>query len=256
MLDVSRGTGTRLTFGAGDSYDPVWSPDGSRIIFAFDDNSGWSLPQKLVSSAKEDEVVLRAIEPACSPTSWSPSGRFLLCASRESKPEKANVWVVPLDGARKLVPFLVAEFNESQAHFSPDGNWVAYSSDESGQPEVYVRSFSMNSSGTAVEPGAKWLISKGSGDQPRWRGDGRELYYRSLPDGKVMAVEISISPAFRVAPPRPVGAAIPVPSWWPGDFGSAWDSSADGKHFVAPAPLTGKPEPYTMVLNWQAGLKR
>ena len=87
--------------------------------------------------------------------------------------------MLPLEGDKKPVPFLVTEFNEGQARFSPDGHWVAYTSDESGHYEVYVRSFSMNSAGTAVEAGGKWQISNGYGRQPRWRGDGRELYYRS-----------------------------------------------------------------------------
>ncbi len=109
--------------------------------------------------------------------------------------------MLPLEGDKKPVPFLSREFNEGQARFSPDGHWVAYTSDESGQNEVYVRSFSMNSAGTAVEAGGKWKISDGFGTDPRWRGDGRELYYLSR-GGGLLAVEIATNPAFRAGKPQ------------------------------------------------------
>jgi hypothetical protein len=131
---------------------------------------------------------------------------------------------------------------------------VAYTSNESGRPEVYVRSFSMESGPAAVDPGVKSQISNGGGVQPRWRGDGRELYYYSLRDGKVMAVDIATTPALRPGTPRPFGAAPPLTPTWPGPS-ALWDFAADGKRFLALADV-GKPEPFTVVLNWQAGLKR
>jgi hypothetical protein len=132
---------------------------------------------------------------------------------------------------------------------------VAYTSDESGQREIYVRSFSMNSAGTAVEAGSKWHVSVGSGTYAHWRGDGRELYYRSVPDGRLMAVDIATSPSFRAGTPRPLGTPLPFSPAWP-DAGTLWDSTADGKRFLVATPVMGKPEPYTVVLNWQAGLKK
>jgi eukaryotic-like serine/threonine-protein kinase len=152
--------------------------------------------------------------------------------------------VLPVEGDRKPVPFLIKEFNEGQARFSPDGHWVAYTSDESDQREIYVRSFSMNSAGTAVEAGGKWPISNGFGVEPRWRGDGRELYYRSR-GGRLMSDEIATSPAFRAGNPQPLGVLT---------FG-LWDSAADGRRFLLSVNKRG-PQPYTVVLNWQAGLKR
>jgi Tol biopolymer transport system component len=157
---------------------------------------------------------------------------------------KNDLWVLPLDNDKKPVPFLSTKFNERQARFSPDGHWVAYTSDESGQDEVYVRSFSMNSAGTAVEAGGKWPISNGFGADPRWRGDGRELYYRSRGGGR-LAVEIATNPAFRTGNPQPLGLLT---------FAS-WDSAADGRRFLSLANNSG-PQSYTVVLNWQAGLKK
>jgi len=160
--------------------------------------------------------------------------------------------VLPLEGGKKPIPFLTTEFDEQAARFSPDGHWVAYVSNESGQPEVYVRSFSMNSAGTAMVASAKWQISDGFAQRPRWRNDGRELYYRSFPDGRLMGVGITTSPTFRAGKPRPLGVVVP-----PGiGLALTWDSTTDGKRFLVVLPDKGKTEPYTVLLNWQAGLKK
>jgi Tol biopolymer transport system component len=198
LLDLSRDTSTRFTFGSGiDSY-PVWSPDGSRIIF----RTGNDLYQKPASGAKDAELLLRFSKFAYA-ESWSRDGRFLLYQMLDPK-TMWDIWVLPLEGDKKPVPFLVTEFRERDACFSPDGHWVAYISDESGRYEVYVRSFAVNSAGTAVEAGGKWQISNGYGREPRWRSDGRELYYTGG-DGQVMAVEIATNPEFKPGKAQPLG---------------------------------------------------
>ena len=253
LLDLSRSTSTRFTFGSAIDADPVWSPDGNRIVFSSNRDGGtFTLYQKLVSGVKEEEVLLKTSVNKF-PTSWSRDGRFLLYDSLDPT-MKMDIWVLPLESDKHPVPFLRTEFWESDAHFSPDGHWVAYVSDESGQPEVYVRSFATNSGGTAVEVGGKWLISNGSGVQPRWRGDGRELFYRSPRDGKVMAVEVAAGPTFRPGMARPLGTVQRLPRAWP-DPGSLWDSTADGRRFIT-ASVLGRQESFTVVLNWQTGLKK
>jgi eukaryotic-like serine/threonine-protein kinase len=244
LLDLSRETSTRFTFGlqAGIDSHPVWSPDGSRIIFS----SGNDLYQKPTSSVKDAELLLESSAPQA--MGWSRDGRFLLYRIFDPKTDW-DFWVLPLEGDKKPVPFLVTAFNQRNARFSPDGHWVAYDSNESGHYEVYVRSFAMNSTGTAVEAGGKWQISNGYGSQPCWRGDGRELYYRAR-DGQVMAVEIATNHEFRPGRPQPLGFLA----------GTEWDCTADGRRFLVAVPkTTGKgdrPEPYTVILNWQAGLKK
>ena len=161
----------------------------------------------------------------------------------------------PLQGGGKPLPFLITEFKDHQARFSPDGRWVAYTSDESGQDEIYVRSFSMRSDGTAVEAGGRWHVSVGSGAEPHWRGDGRELYYRSLPDGKLMAVEIATKPTLRAGIPRALGIPAPYAEPWP-DGAARWDSTSDGKRFLVVLPSPRKPQRLTVIVNWQAGLKK
>jgi eukaryotic-like serine/threonine-protein kinase len=245
LLDLSRDMTTRFTFGSAVDASPVWSPDGSRVIFS----SGNNLYQKAASGVKDAELLLKASGLAYA-GSWSRDGRFLLYIVNDPK-TKWDIWVLPLGGDKKPVPFLVTEFNEGAVRFSPDGHWVAYTSDETGHFEIYVRSFAMNSAGTAVEAGAKWQVSNGYGIYPHWRGDGRELYYRVL-DGRVMAVEIATNPEFRPGKPQPLGFA--------GGTGAApdymWDSTADGRRFLVAAPKSNGPEAYTVILNWQASLKR
>jgi eukaryotic-like serine/threonine-protein kinase len=256
LLDLSRGTNTRFTFGSALDSDPVWSPDGGRIIFSSMRKGGRGLYLKVVSGIKEEEVLLKPGE-ARYPTSWSHDGRFLLYQERNPS-AKLNIWVLPLEGDRKPVQFVATEFSEGDAHFSPDGRWVAYVSDESGQPEVYVRSFSLpgtTASGETVKyADVKFQISNGPGFQPRWRADGRELFYRSIPNGKVMAVEIAAGPAFRAGAPRAVGNSQPLFQGWPSP-GSRWDSSPDGKRFLTLTTVPTKPKPLSVVLNWQSGLK-
>jgi hypothetical protein len=107
----------------------------------------------------------------------------------------------------------------------------------------------MNSAGTAVEPGGKWLVSNGTGFGPHWRGDGRELDYLTFPDERMMAVEIAAGPAFRAGKPQPLGWSIPPRA--------AWDATADGKRFLVAVPKSSSgPESYTVILNWQTGLKK
>jgi Tol biopolymer transport system component len=254
LMDLPGGRSTRFTFGSAMDVGPVWSPDGSSIIFESNRDGRGNLYQKPVSSLKEEEILLRSSEDN-NPESWSRDGRFLLYLARKPNKNETDIWVLPLEGDKKPFPFLITDFSEDDAHFSPDGRWVAYTSDESGQREVYVRSFSMNPARTAVEAGGKWHISAGSGAWPHWRNDGRELYYRSLPDGRLMAVDIATTPTFRAGTPRPLGTPLSFTTEWP-DEGTLWDSTADGKRFLIAAPMMDKPEPYTVVLNWQAGLKR
>jgi eukaryotic-like serine/threonine-protein kinase len=224
----------------------VWSPDGSRIIFNSNRDGPFNLYQEQVNGAKDGEVLLKSGEDKF-PSSWSRDGRFLLYTVSDPK-TKNDIWVLPLEGHKQPVPLLNTEFDEYNARFSPDGHWIAYASNESGRFEVYVRSFSMNSDGTVVKAGSKWQISDGSGVTPRWRDDGRELYYRSQAGNQsIMAVEIVTSPVFRAGSPKPL---VPLSTQ------AIWDSASDGQRFLVSLPKSGKPEPYTVVLNWQASLKK
>jgi eukaryotic-like serine/threonine-protein kinase len=254
VMDLSRiGESTRFAIGSPKDTHPVWSPDGSHIIFRSNRDGPYNLYQKRADGAKDEEVLLKSSEDKY-PTSWRRDGRFLLYTTVNPK-TKADIWVLPLEGGRKPLPFLITESSERQARFSPDGRWVAYTSDESGQDEIYVRSFSMKADGTAVETSGRWHVSIGSGAEPHWRGDGRELYYRSLLDGKLMAVEIATKPSLRAGMPRPLGVPVPFIKPWP-DSDAGWDPAPDGKRFLVVTNSPTKPQRFTVILNWQAGLKK
>ena len=251
LLDFARGTNTRFTFGQGSNVLPVWSPDGSRIIFTSSRDGALNLYQKAASGVKDEEQLLKSSDSKY-PTSWSSDGRFLLYTAVDPK-TKEGLWVLPLEGDRKPMPFLRTEFNELDGRFSPDMRWVAYQSDESGNNEIYIRGFSPTS-GASMDTSGKWQVSVGGGTGPRWRRDGKELYYRA-PDGKVMAVEIMARQAFQSGTPKPLfqvplipGRTIPI---------SIWDVTSDGSRFLLTTPATeSSPSPFTVILNWTAILKK
>ena len=250
LLDFSRGTSTRFTFGSSLDQVPTWSPDGSRIVFASDRSGVFDLYQKPASGAQDEELLLKSSENKY-PTNWSRDGRFLLYTASAPKTTKGDLWVLPLEGDKKPFPFLRTEFNSGDGQFSPDGRWVAYVSDESGRNEIYVRTFSPDSTAAASAAGGKWLISTGGGEGPRWRGDGKELYYLT-PDG-LMAVEIAADPVFQAGVPKVLfqAPAQGIATSY------QWSVTSDGKRFLFVASAAqSRQAAFTLVLNWQAALKK
>ncbi len=243
LIDLAQGgAGTRFSFGSRADNNPQWSPDGNRIVFSSDREGRFDLYQKPADSSREEEPLLKSGEDKFA-TSWSRDGRFLLYASLHPK-TKFDLWVLDLARGGRQLPLLVSDANERQARLAPDAHWVAYTSDESGQDEIYVRSFAVNQAGTAVEVGGKVPISNGYGVDPRWRDDGRELYYQSR-DGRIVAVEIALHPAFRAGKPQPLGAST----------STVWDAAPDGRHFLSLGSRGGT-QTFTVMLDWQAGLKK
>ena len=159
--------------------------------------------------------------------------------------------MLPFGGDKKPVAFLRTEFDEREGHFSPDGRWVAYTSNESGRNEIYIRAFSSDSLAAPSDAGSKWLISTDGGSDPRWRGDGKELYYRGT-GGRLMAVEIATNPTVRAGIPKTL--FVVPPEGGPAQ-GSRWDVTADGKRFLIPVGRSTT-TPFIVVQNWQAGLKK
>jgi len=243
--ELARDTSTKITSGHSLNWEAVWSPDGNRIIFASDRDGPSNLYQKAASGAGKEELVLKS-EEEIYPYDWSEVGRFLLYVA-VGPGLTGKLWFLPLTGDdRKPVRYLQTDDNESHAQFSPDGHFVAYNSNAAGVSDVYVQPF-------PVAPSGKWKI--GSGSQPRWRRDGRELFYIS-PDSKVMAVDVTTTPVFKAGTPKPLFTA---PIWAGARFVSRYDVTADGKKFLIttvpeenPAVIT----PITVELNWEAGLKK
>ena len=159
---------------------------------------------------------------------------------------KLDLWILPLTGEAKPTPLLQSSVNESQGQFSPDGKWFAYTSDETGRPEVYVQTF--------PPAGGKWQISGNSGSQPSWRRDGQELFYLD-PEKKLMAVSIALEPGFE--------AGVPLPLFETNVFRTdlGWNKqyapAADGRRFLINTVLQETSgSQIHVVLNWQADLKK
>jgi eukaryotic-like serine/threonine-protein kinase len=259
LRDLVRGTDRRFTSDPSQNLNPFWSPKGDRIVYR--SNRGGKqgdLYQKATSGSGQDEVLLSNAN-AKVVTQWSRDGRFIVYFENDRK-TRQDLWVFPVGDApsgkteQKPVVFLKTEFNEIQGQLSPDSRWMAYSSDVSGMREVYVRPF--------PSADVEVRISTAGGEQPRWRGDGKELYYVSA-DGKLTAVAVKAS-----AGPKPVfDAGTPVPLFDAHLAGLGvtvyfnYDVTADGKRFLAitdgaTAATGASAPPLTVVTNWTAGLKR
>jgi hypothetical protein len=159
-----------------------------------------------------------------------------------------DLWVAPQFGDRKPFPYLQTQFNEDYGAFSPNGRWVAYMSDESGRNEIYVQAFPFS--------GAKFQISAGGGAEPNWRNDGTELFYRSS-DGKLMVVQVKAGAAFESGVPKSLFPVVEVGGFVEAGFERSYAVSSDGQRFLVAASAGGdKSAPMTVVLNWQAGLKK
>ncbi|HEV8486662.1 MAG TPA: hypothetical protein VGV87_24160, partial [Blastocatellia bacterium] len=244
LMDLARGTASPFTFEQTIDFAPIWSPDGNRIVFASLRDGPPNLLQKVSNSAGNEEPLLKNFIPKI-PFDWSRDGRFIIYGVIDPK-TSWDLWVLPLDGDRTPIPFLQTDADERQAQFSPNGKWVAYASIESGRTEVYVRPF--------PAAAGKWQVSTGGGEQPRWRRDGRELFYLSA-DHKLIAVEVNTEgPTFEHHTPNALFVTRVGGIDTPGDY---YAVTADGQRFllnnlVEEAGHT----PITVVVNWTADLKR
>jgi len=245
-IDTERGTPTRLTFDANDHFTPVWSPDGKRIAYgqavSANATAQYAFDASLHileadGSGKNEEILPGDPATALALFDWTKDGKYLLY-SRGPGPSYAELWALPLFGDRK--PFAVitppsASVNISEGKVSYDGHWLAYTSDESGRPQVYITSFPV--------AGAKVPVSSGPGLNPAWRRDGKELFYGSPLSTTLMAVDvIPENGGVRVGDPRPLF------SIWRSTL--HWDARGDGQRIIVTTlPEVGS-KPMTLISNW------
>jgi Tol biopolymer transport system component len=243
---------TRL--GAGGVAD-IWLRKGDRIVYTSVRSGPPNLFRRAVNGSGPDEPLLPGT--TANSEQWSRDGRFIVYRGTDPQ-TKQDIWVLPVDDHAqpegKPMAFLHSDFNELQGQLSPDSRWMAYTSDESGQREVYVRPFS------AAQ--GLWRISTAGGDQPRWRGDTRELFFAGA-DGKMMAVAVNAAPSSNGSAKRSIESGPPVPLFeshivTASNNSSQYDVTADGKRFlvVTNNAATGALPPLTVWVNWLAGLKR
>ena len=244
IIDVASGLGSQFTFGDETRSLPVWSPDGRRIAFGGTTGPlGFDIFAKPADGSGTEERLLQD-EGSEIPSDWSPDGRFLLFTEVHAR--NLDVWVLPLTGERKPFPLTETPHQEDGATFAPDGRWIAYQSNESGEDEIYVQPFPAT--------GGKFRISRGGGRAPRWRADGRELFYVAR-DGSIAAAPISIGSGTEVA----VGVEQRLFST---DYNRRrgrrfFAVSRDGHRFLVPVyPEPLPTTPLTVIVNWPATLTR
>ena len=251
FYDIARDALNRVSFD-GASHWPVWTPQGDRITF----RSGRTTPMSLwwmpADRSSAEERLLADDGQYRNPESWSPDGRTLLFTQR-SQTAGADIYVWSRDGDRRPRPLVQTKFDEGSPKFSPDGKWVAYCSNESGQKEVYLTPY--------PGPGAKILVSNGGGSDPVWRRKGGELYYRE--GDNMMVVTVALQPKLTLSKPRVL---------WSGNFSHGvssmcglagatstnYDVTADGERFLM---IREKAEEavarqINVVLGWGEEVKR
>jgi serine/threonine protein kinase len=244
LLDFARGAWSRFTFDPAAERSPLWSPNGSRIYFNSSAAGVLNLYEKPSSGRDEPRVVVQSTTDKFA-TDVSRDGRLLVYHTFGGG-SFWDVWIAPLDGGKPF-PFLATrKFIEVQGRLSPDGRWMAYTSDESSRLEVYVTDFPAKK--------GRWQISNQGGTQPTWRGDGKEIYYLG-PDQTLMRVAVRGAESFESESPAPLFKAnfpLLIPAYW-----SNYTLTDDGSRFLVSELVTETAStPINVTLNWTAGLKK
>jgi Tol biopolymer transport system component len=243
LFDLVRGARMRLTFDPADDFNPTWSPDGRQIIFTSDRKGARDLYRKAAHGTGPEELLLESKEAKAS-EDWTRDGKYLVFNLGSGA---TGIWALELAGnanERKPVALVTGTFTQQQGRVSPDGRWLAYRSSETGRDEVYVQNFPPS--------GGKWQISTAGGSQPEWRADGKELFY--IQNKTLMKVDItSGSGRFDWGTPKALFDA----SFPSGLRRSKYVVSSNGQKFLAVTRLEQTTSiPFTLVLNWTAGIKR
>jgi len=239
IFDLARGVSDRITFDPANESSPDWSADDSRVFWvsSVGAKGGGDIHSKSVSGAGHEETVF-ASDGWAMPLDCSRDGKFLVFAAEDSAAGTvADLRLLSL-GDLRASTWLATPFDERNARFSPDGRWIAYQSDESGRPEVYVQRF--------PQGGDRWRVSTVGGTSPLWRGDGHELFYLSQ-DRRVMSVAFRTKPTVEIGAPAPLfqtdqRTTMPV---------TQYDVTADGQRFVINRMLRAQvPTMITLDQNW------
>ncbi len=242
VLDLRRNVSSKLTHDPAVDDSPIWSPDGSRIAWSSHRSGESSVYSIAATGAGQEELLTKTGKPGAYVTDWSQERKAVLYY-RPGERDSTDLWIAPQYGDKKPFPYFQSQFNKYHAMFSPDGRWIAYVSDESGRNEVYVQDFPLTNE-------RKRQISSGGGADPQWRKDGTELFYLAA-DRKLMAVPVRMgATTFEPGMPK---ALFSIPGT---SVSRTYAPTRDGQRFlVARSPGGDTASFFTVILNWQAGLK-
>jgi eukaryotic-like serine/threonine-protein kinase len=241
LFDLRRDVLTRFTYDDATELNPVWSPDGTEMMFSSNRGGFYNIYRKALRGSAEGRPFRNAASHQYV-TDWTRDGQTIVYTSVDPQ-TASDIWSANASGSGEPSPVLRTPFNEYAARVSPDGQWLAYASDESGEPEIYVQQFPSGNERSKV--------SSQGGSEPQWRADGRELFYVGA-NHVLMAVPVSFSPTLTVGRPVKVhdtGIDMSIGSM----HGLHYTPTPDGQRFLASVLPAGPPT--TIVLNWQAGLR-
>jgi Tol biopolymer transport system component len=241
IYEIPQHIWNRFTFRGGGLSEARWSPDGRQVFYTDRQGRVFNLCRKASDDSGAEETLWQS-DQWLAPRSVSPNGRYLLYETYDAQ-QGFQLSQLTLSGNRQTTAFIQTQFNEGNATFSPDGHWVTYVSDKSGEFQIYARPF--------PGPGEEWQISSGTASEVgggssialKWRADGKEAFYLSA-DWQVMSVSVTTTPRFQTGVPRPLFRVLP---------GSQFDVTADGQRFLVNAPLqNSESQPLNVVLNWNS----
>jgi Tol biopolymer transport system component len=242
LYNLTRDTTSRFTFGPQNYQYPIWSPDGRTLgYFSAPDGIGHPFQQTL-DRGKEDVLGLPIGNPphATMPEDWSRDGQYVERVIQTATAD--DIWIQPLFGDKKPFPYVESAGNERNGSISPDGKWLLYESEETGQTQIYVQAF--------PEHGAKIQVSNDGGERPRWSRDGRQIFYIS-PDLKMIAVPVLAGARFETGPPKAL-----FDSRIAGGFNDRFDVSTDGRFLIPIQAERSGPPPITVIFNWTAAINK
>jgi Tol biopolymer transport system component len=247
QIDAARGIPSRTTFDTSVDSTAFWSPDGNRLIFRSNRNGVYDFYQKPATGSGDEQPLFASSDDKI-PSDWSTDGRFLLYVN-EHKETGRDLWALPIEpqGVGTPIPLVRTRFAEDQGQFSPDGRWIAYRTNESGLDEIYIQAF--------PGPGSKARVSTQGGSQPRWRRDGKELFYVAT-DGRLMAVPVALSPTGQAPDIGAPVALFAARLTARGAPKQQYAVARDGQQFLMVVSADDTiASPITIVQNWLAGLQ-
>ena len=243
IRDLARGVSSRLTFDASDDIWPVWSPDGMRVAYCDNRDGEFRCFAKPANGVGAEDSLAHVRGGQDGPTDWSAAANVILTARFGA--DGWDIWAQSADGKGAPHPVIQTPFNERSAKLSPDGRWMAYSSNESGRSEVYVVPY--------PGPGGKWQVSTAGGIYPQWRGDGKELFFQA-PDQTLMSDSVTTGAAFEVGVPAPLFRMRLRDSQF---TGYRWAPARDGQRFLVDTPGAGASAGrFVVASEWTSELKR